>query len=93
MAGASLRSPAGRFRHPLFVPLFLMLQPGVRHRVSPETGREKGDRRREEEGKQETGRNKEKTGTTGEDDNVNVRLLRGSPCQLICISKETRWGC
>lgn len=33
-ADASLWSPVCRSRHPLLVPLFLMLQPGVSHRVS-----------------------------------------------------------
>lgn len=34
-AGASLWSPVWRSRHPLFIALLLVLQPGVGHRVTP----------------------------------------------------------
>lgn len=45
-AGASLWSPVWRSRHPLFIALLLVLQPGVGHRVTPgeEEGAREGER-------------------------------------------------
>lgn len=47
-AGASLWSPVWRSRHPLFIALLLVLQPGVGHRVTP--GEDEGGTERGREG-------------------------------------------
>lgn len=37
-ADASLRTPVCRSRHPLLIAEFLVLQPGVGHRIAPDEG-------------------------------------------------------
>lgn len=94
----SLWSPVCCSCHPLFIPLFLMLQSGVSHSVSPEreskgrNTRERERRRRviksHDEG--EVGRNKRKSGCDRRETAMLIaRLLHGSPFQkLICMNKK-----
>lgn len=77
---ASLWSPVCRSCHPLFVPLFLMLQSGVSHCISPGRGGKGKTGVRENDGNNKIlssgkcGAEKKKERMTGIDDTVNRKV-------------------